>query len=55
MILCADVPAELRDLDDLDQAGVGVLANALHARFLEAGAVVAVELEAVAVTLADVE
>ena len=55
MVLRTDVPALVRQLDDLGQAALGVHASNGHARSLKALAVLVVELEAVAMTLLDVD
>lgn len=52
MILSADEPAVVRKFDNLHKMGRGILSDTLHTGSLEACAVIVVELEAVAVTLA---
>ena len=54
VVLRADVPALVGQLNHLGQAALGVHARDGHARCLKALAVLVVELEAVAVTLLDV-
>ena len=53
MELCTDVPALLRNLDNLDEVGGGVDTHTLHAGLLIFLSVGIVELVAVAMTLAD--
>ena len=53
VVLCAHKPALAGNFNNLDQVGVGVLADALHPCLFKTGAVVVVELEAVAMALAD--
>ena len=53
VVLGAEKPAFAGDLDHLHQPRVGVFSHAGHSGLLESLAVVVVELEAVAVTLAD--
>ena len=54
VVLRADVPAVVGQLEDLGQATLGVHAGNSHARRLELLAILVVELEAVAVTLLNV-
>ena len=54
MVLRADVPAVVAQLDDLGESALGIHASDGHTRLLEALAVLVVELKAVAVALLDV-
>ena len=54
VVLCADIPAAVGQLNDLGEATLGVHTSNSHARVLKTLAILIVELEAVTMTLFNV-